>query len=131
MQEIRWILLLEILYGLVIFATCLRIIYDTRSTIKTIAYLMLTVFLPVAGIILYFCIGTNYRKRKLYSKKIVKDVQMQNKMEDDIYLKSEKIWNTVPDEILKYQKLAHLLLNDGTSYLTGNNRIDTVNGSCT
>lgn len=126
MQEIRWIFLLEIVYGLLILATCLRIIYDTRSTIKTLAYLMLTIFLPVVGIILYFCIGTNYRKRKLYSKKIVRDVAMQNKMQEDIYRKSEKIWNTVPAEILKYQKLAHLLLNDGTSYLTGNNKIDIL-----
>lgn len=126
MQEIRWILLLEIAYTLVIIATCLRIVYDTRSTTKTLAYLMLTVFVPVVGIILYFCIGTNYRKRKLYSKKIVKDEQMQLKIRDHIYKESAKIWSTVPAGILKYQKLAHLLLNDGMSYLSGNNQIDIL-----
>ena len=126
MQDIRWILLLEIVYTLAVIATCLRIIYDTRSTTKTLAYLMLTVFLPIAGIIIYFCIGTNYRKRKLYSKKIVKDEQMQKKITKEIYEASEKIWNTVPDGILKYQKLAHLLLNDGTSYLSGNNKVEIL-----
>jgi cardiolipin synthase len=126
MQEIRWILILEILYILVIIASCLRIIYDTRSTTKTLAYLMLTIFLPVAGIIIYFCIGTNYRKRKLYSKKIVKDEQMQLQIRDRIFLESEKIWSTVPQGILKYQKLAHLLLHDGMSYLSGNNQIDIL-----
>jgi len=126
MQDIRWILILEIIYILVIIATCLRIVYDTRSTTKTLAYLMLTVFFPVVGIVIYFCVGTNYRKRKLYTKKIVKDVQMQLKIRDQIYLESEKIWNTVPDGILKYQKLAQLLLNDGTSYLSGNNKIDIL-----
>jgi cardiolipin synthase len=126
MQEIRWILLLEIVYVIVIVLTCLRIIYDTRSTTKTLAYLMLTVFLPVAGIIIYFCVGTNYRKRKLYSKKIVKDEQMQLRLREQIYLESKKIWDTVPEEILKYQKLAQLLLNDGMSYLTGNNKVDIL-----
>lgn len=126
MQEIRWILLLEIFYTLVVIAACLRIIYDTRSTTKTLAYLMLTVFLPVGGIIIYFCVGTNYRKRKLYTKKIVKDEQMQQKITTEIYEASEKIWNTVPDGILKYQKLAHLLLNDGTSYLSGNNKVEIL-----
>ena len=90
MQEIRWILILEILYILVIIASCLRIIYDTRSTTKTLAYLMLTIFLPVAGMIIYFCIGTNYRKRKLYSKKIVKDEQMQLQIRDRIFLDLRK-----------------------------------------
>lgn len=126
MQEIRWILLLEIVYTLIVIAACLRIIYDTRSTTKTLAYLMLTVFLPIVGIIIYFCVGTNYRKRKLYSKKIVKDEQMQLKIRDDIYQESEKIWSTVPDGILKYQKLAQLLLNDGMSFLSGNNKIDIL-----
>ncbi|SEB19160.1 cardiolipin synthase [Pedobacter hartonius] len=126
MQEIRWILILEIVYTLAIIATCLRIIYDTRSTTKTLAYLMLTVFLPILGIVIYFCIGTNYRKRKLYSKKIVLDEQMQLRIREQVYLESKKIWDTVPDEILKYQKLAQLLLNDGMSYLTGNNKVQVL-----
>ncbi|WP_174238682.1 cardiolipin synthase [Pedobacter sp. L105] len=126
MQEISWILLLEILYVLAVIATCLRIIYDTRSTSKTLAYLMLAVFLPILGIIIYFCIGTNYRKRKLYSKKIVQDEQMQLTIREQIYTESKKIWDTVPEEILKYQKLAKLLLNDGTSYLSGGNEVDIL-----
>jgi cardiolipin synthase len=126
MLETRWILLLEIVYTFAIIAACLRIIYDTRSTSKTLAYLMLTVFLPILGIVIYFCIGTNYRKRKLYSKKIVSDEQMQLRIREQIYLESKKIWDTVPEEILKYQKLAQLLLNDGMSYLTGNNKVDVL-----
>jgi len=126
MQEIRWILLLEISYTIAIVLTCLRIIYDTRSTTKTLAYLMLTVFLPVLGIIIYFSVGTNYRKRKLYSKKIIKDEQMQLRVREQIFLESKKIWDSVPEEILKYQKLAQLLLNDGMSYLTGNNKVEIL-----
>lgn len=126
MQEISWILLLEIIYVLIVIATCLRIIYDTRSTTKTLAYLMLTVFLPVVGVIIYFCIGTNYRKRKLYTKKIVKDEEMQQRIREQIYLESKKIWDTVPKEINKYQKLAKLLLNDGMSYLSGNNKVEVL-----
>jgi cardiolipin synthase len=126
MQEIRWILLFEIVYIIAIVLTCLRIIYDTRSITKTLAYLMLTVFLPVVGIIFYFSVGTNYRKRKLYSKKIIKDEQMQLRVKEQIYIESKKIWDSVPEEILKYQKLAQLLLNDGMSYLTGNNKVDIL-----
>jgi cardiolipin synthase len=126
MQEISWILLLEIAYTLVVIATCLRIIYDTNSTSKTLAYLMLTVFFPILGIIIYFCVGTNYRKRKLYSKKIVNNELMQRHIKKQIFRESEKTWNTVPAELLKYQKLVKLLLNDGMSNLSGNNKIDIL-----
>jgi len=129
MQEIRWILLLEILDVLVVSATCLRIIYDTRSTTKTLAYLMLAIFLPIVGVIIYFLVGTNYRKRKLYSKKIVSDGQMQVQLKKNIYLESKKIWDTVPVAIQKYHKLAKLLFNDGDSYLSGGNEVEIlING---
>jgi cardiolipin synthase len=126
MPEIRWIIIPEIIYVLITVATCLRIIYDTRTSSKTLAYLMLAVFLPVAGIVIYFCIGTNYRKRKLYSKKIVKDEAVQRRIKTQIYQESEKIWNTVPEELLKYQKLVQLLLNDGMSYLSGSNKVEVL-----
>jgi cardiolipin synthase len=126
MQEISWILLLEIAYILIVIAACLRIIYDTNSTSKTLAYLMLTVFFPVLGIIIYFCVGTNYRKRKLYSKKIVNNELMQGHIKKQIFRESEKIWNTVPAGLLKYQKLVKLLLNDGMSNLSGNNKIEIL-----
>ena len=126
MQEIRWILLLEILYTLIVIGTCLRIVYETRSATKTLAYLMLTVFFPIVGIIIYFSIGTNYRKRKLYSKKIVKDVNMQLQIKERVIQESKKIWDTVPDDIIKYKKLATLLLNDGMSFLSGYNKIEVL-----
>lgn len=126
MQEIRWILILEVIYVLIIILTCLRIIYDTRSTIKTLAYLMLTVFFPVVGMVIYFCIGTNYRKRKLYSKKIIKDVNIQRRIGQQLYLESKRSWGTVPEEMARFQKLARLLLKDGQSLLSGRNQVDIL-----
>ena len=66
----NWTLVLEIVYIPVLILVCLRIIYDTRSASKALAYLLLAVFVPVAGILFYFMFGVNFRKRKLYSKKL-------------------------------------------------------------
>jgi cardiolipin synthase len=63
---IDWLLVIETLYTIIILGVCLRIVYDTSETSKTLAYLLLTIFFPFGGAILYFVIGTNYRKRKLY-----------------------------------------------------------------
>lgn len=72
-----WILVLEIIYVLAITTVLLRIIYDTQSVTKTLAYLLMVVFLPVVGAFIYFSIGINYRKNKLYSKKIIQDAKQE------------------------------------------------------
>lgn len=73
----NWILILEIIYILFLIGVCLRIIYDTQSVTKTLAYLLLVIFLPLIGVFIYFSFGINYRKNKLYNKKIVQDKKQE------------------------------------------------------
>lgn len=73
----NWILIIEIIYVLLIIGVMVRIIYDTQSVTKTTAYLLLIIFLPVAGAFIYFSFGINYRKNKLYSKKILQDKKQE------------------------------------------------------
>ncbi len=61
----------EAIYVLVVAVVTCVIIYDTRTPTKTLGYLLLVIFVPVFGIVFYFSFGVNYRKRKLYDKKIV------------------------------------------------------------
>lgn len=49
-----WLLVFEVIYIAILILVCLRITYDTRSHTKTLAYLLLVIFLPLAGIIFYF-----------------------------------------------------------------------------
>src|SRR4051812_2259706 len=79
-----WSLLLDIIYLLILLLLCLRIIYDTNSPIKTLAYLLLAIFVPIAGIIFYFSIGINYRKRRVYSKKLIRDDKLRIELEERI-----------------------------------------------
>ncbi|MBW3520028.1 cardiolipin synthase [Flavobacterium sp. NKUCC04_CG] len=82
---IDWFLLLEATYGLIVLAVVLRVIYDSNSTSKTLAYLLLVILVPVVGILFYFSFGINYRKRKMYSKKLATDEiflkNFENRME--------------------------------------------------
>ncbi len=118
-----WILIGEVLYGLITGAVCLRIIYDTSTTSKTLAYLLMTIFLPIAGMIIYFCVGTNYRKRKLYSKKITEDELLLKEIRKRIYRKSEGVLAQDIAEVDKYKKLVRLLLNSSLSQLSEGNQV--------
>jgi len=65
-----WKWISTIIYIIILAAVCLRIIYETRSTTKTMAYLLFCLFVPVVGIAFYLVFGINYWRKKLYDKKI-------------------------------------------------------------
>lgn len=77
---------IEVLYFAGIFFLAAKIIIDTKTTSKTLAYLMLIVFLPFVGIIIYFVFGVNYRKNKFYTFKIEGNEEVFQKiLKFDVY----------------------------------------------
>ncbi|MFJ1473738.1 cardiolipin synthase [Capnocytophaga cynodegmi] len=75
---------IQIVYIILLIAVCLRIIWDTRSVSKTLAYLLLVIFVPVLGIIFYFSFGINYRRHKIYNKKLEIDQFFRCELETKI-----------------------------------------------
>lgn len=125
----NWALLADIFYALMIIVISLHIIYNTPSNAKALAYVLVTIFVPVIGIAVYFAFGTNHRKKKLYSKKIVRDKTALADLRERITLETEKTWDTKEPAIQKHKKLARYLLNDGMSPLTGGNEVKLlING---
>jgi cardiolipin synthase A/B len=112
----------SILYILLVLAVCLKILYSVHSTTKTSAYLLVTIFIPVVGMLVYFLVGANYRKNKLYSKKIINDDRLLSNIKEKIIHESENSWQRAEQEVKSNEKLARLLLNDN-SPLTGNNDV--------
>ena len=58
-------LILASAYLLLLLYTIIRILLDTGSTSKTLAYLLLVIVFPVGGIAIYFSFGVNYRHRRI------------------------------------------------------------------
>ena len=118
-----WLLFFEILYIILILLVCVRIILDTRSTTKTLAYVLMVIFLPIAGILIYFSFGVNYRKRKIYNKNIFDDIDFEKKLGRFIRFKSKEIIDGDSLEIIKFNKLAKLVLNQSLSPITTGNEV--------
>ncbi|KAA5636359.1 cardiolipin synthase, partial [Pseudomonas aeruginosa] len=68
---LTWLVL--ILYTGAIIGVAVQVIYETTSPSKTLGYLLLIIFVPLLGVILYLSIGVNYRNRNMYSKKVMAD----------------------------------------------------------
>lgn len=124
----NWILIAEALYIIVIILVISRVLYDTRSSTKALAYILFIFFLPIVGMIFYFSVGVNYRKRKLYSKKIAEDEQLRERITTKMNLYSEAVSNSglIPQ---KSKTLIEFIRRAGYSPLTGNNNVKLlING---
>ena len=123
------ILLAEVAYVVVLVLVCIRIIYDTRSASKTLAYLLMAIFVPFAGMIFYFLFGINYRKRIIYSKKQITDEKKLIELHERIVSSTVNNLKMHSDEMSVGEGLVNLLLHDNLSPLTnGNNAKLLING---
>ncbi len=118
-----WWLIIEIIYFIVLVIVCLKVIYDTRSSIKTLAYLLVVIFLPILGTIIYFSFGINYRKHKLYSKKLIDDAALASRLEEDIFRRSRETLESSNAAIQSNKELAFFLLSSGWSTLSSGNAL--------
>jgi len=137
-QQTVWVIIAEIAYFLILGVTCLRIVFDTGSVSKTLAYLLFAVFVPVIGIIFYFSFGINYRKRKIYYKKLNVDEQFKKEVyrlfqahnleeaihNDEVLLKSERLIKLLAN---KKSNRAFLLPNNDVRLLfNGEEKFDAL-----
>ncbi|NCA85695.1 MAG: DUF412 family protein, partial [Clostridia bacterium] len=114
-----WLLTIEIIYFLIVLLVIMRVVYDTRSGAKALAYILFIILLPGIGMLFYFSFGVNYRKHKLYSKKIVENEELLQKIKTHLRNYSEQKLQSArlsPE----YNTLARFISNSTTSPLTGN-----------
>ena len=114
-SPMNWFSIFEIIYVGLLILICLRIIYETDTSTKALAYLLLVIFLPLIGIIFYFSFGVNYRKRKIYSKKLVGDGNLAKKIGEGIIQYTKHNFEQDSAAIGRYKELAYLIAKDSKS----------------
>ncbi len=61
-------IVLNSVYLTIVLGTMAVVILDNRHPVKTLAWLMVLIFLPILGLVLYFFFGQSARKERLISK---------------------------------------------------------------
>lgn len=127
-MSINWFILLEIAYVIVVVLVILKVLYDTRSGVKALAYILFIIIVPIVGIIFYFSFGINYRKQKMYNKKIVNDEDLRQKISSRVQEYSDEVIHSShlsPEHF----NLARFIQNTSASPLTANNSVKLlING---
>ena len=116
------------LYLCILIYTIFRVLLDTYSTPKTLAYLMLIMLVPFLGIVLYYSFGINYRHKRTTSIGVNSqtdfDLSYKNKAVDT----TEKLIENNVEEILHFQPLVHFLKGLFQENLSENNFKLLING---
>ena len=81
---------LSVLYVLVVVFVVILIVLENRTPLKTIAWILVLVLIPVGGFILYLFFGQNYRKQKMFSRKGLGDQKWLEVMSEDQNQKRKK-----------------------------------------
>jgi cardiolipin synthase len=118
--------LVQIIYFFVVLLVCLRIIYDTQSFSKTLAYLLFVVLVPVVGMIFYLSFGINYRKRKMYSKKLIIDDTLSKKLKNEILSNFKIATYSVTATFVDYKKLINMITTDTISSISTSNEVELL-----
>src|SRR5690606_4028928 len=93
------------------------------SSDLTLTYLLFAIFAPFFGMAFYFTFGINYRRRKMYSKKLLDDEEMAFRLRQRLYENSLHIIKGAGDISPEKKELAYLLLNDSMSPVTDDNNV--------
>ena len=118
----NWITIGIIIYCILLLLVCLRILYETHSPTKTMAYLLFCVFVPVFGIGFYMAFGVNYWRKKRYSKKMGLDVKLLEQMEK-LFKGNEAVVRQKDLGQDDTAELATMLIRNLQSPLTRHNRV--------
>lgn len=108
-------LILEALFLIVWVGTIVVVITENRNPVKTLAWVMVLVFLPVIGFVLYVFFGMDMRRTRIISKRSLSKLSQKPLLNFADYAVS-----TPP---APYEKLVNMMKKASFSYLLGDNKV--------
>lgn len=118
--------ILSILYLLTIIFVCFMIVFENRSPVKTLSWVIVILLIPFLGIFIYIFFGQNYRKQKIFSKKNLFDLeQLANYAAFQVSSLKERMAQE-SEAIQEKEHLMRLMLNNNKSALTEYNKIEIL-----
>jgi cardiolipin synthase len=106
----------NLIYVGLIVAIIVVILLDNRNPVKTLAWVLILIFLPIVGIILYLFFGQNVRRVKILSRAGLREMQ---KHPMQAYLDKDQ-----KNEYANRQELIHFFQSVNASYPFDDNVVD-------
>ncbi|MBV6439060.1 MAG: Major cardiolipin synthase ClsA [Saprospiraceae bacterium] len=106
--------------------TVARVLLDNGNTPKAMSYAILAIMLPVVGSVAYFVLGVNYRKKRIYSKKLKATGKFLQTIREKFVTATERLIQRDAPQLGGHTELAELLLREAGEPLSLN-RVTLLN----
>ncbi|GHV63989.1 cardiolipin synthase [Bacteroidia bacterium] len=116
-----------VIYAMSVFTAVHSIVLRNGLPVRTLAWLVVVIFIPLIGLGFYFFFGINYRKTKMFSMKALGDIKWLQYMNEDQKQRIQKVEILRKEDTAGVKKLITLLLNNSKALLTLHNSIDILN----
>lgn len=110
----------DIIYFGAIIGTIVIVILDNRNPVKTMAWILILMFLPVVGLVFYFFFGRSQRREKIIGKKSY-DRLLKKPM-------AEYLAQNCCETPKEYARLIQLFQNTNQAFPFEGNRVDIYTG---
>lgn len=110
-----------LIYYLFMVMMVVYVILDNRPPLKTLSWILVLLFLPVAGLIFYFYFGHNFRKEKLFEGKKKLDFKRISRIVKEQSLDLSVHDSSLTSDVRKKINIILLLLGNGKSRLSKRN----------
>jgi cardiolipin synthase A/B len=113
--------LLRSVYWITLIGVVLVVVLDNRNPLKTITWVLVLVFLPYVGLLLYIFFGQRYRKQKIINRKSIRSIE-----NNPAYLYEEIDAESYPEE---YAGMIQMLRNNNSHpVFSGNDVVILTDG---
>lgn len=113
----------DLVYFGAIFGTIIVVVLDNRNPVKTMAWILILMFLPIVGLVFYFFFGRSQRRERIIGKKSYGRLLKKPMAE---YLSQNTY--TLPSE---YARLIQLFQHTNQSFPFEGNRVEAFTGGYT
>jgi cardiolipin synthase len=120
-----WLFLI-VFYYFIVTITIVSLLLQNTNPIKTLTYIIALLTLPVIGLIVYYFLGQDYRKDKLFSIKGVVDNQWIKKWMDAQIISVQKNHLLTKEVMGRNVKVATHVFRANNSIITTKNRVKVL-----
>lgn len=112
---------ISLLFGLTVVLIIVVLVLENDDPVHTLAWILVLLYIPLAGFIIYLFFGRNWRKTRLFNRKGLADVVHLEELRSD----RQPDWESCPMSDLQ-RKLCCLLQNNSKALLTCDNKVDII-----
>ena len=116
------------IYLIALISTIVKILLETHSSAKTLAYIIVVIMFPVLGMVLYYAVGINYRHRKMKNKGVATAREFIAHFRAHLIDDTEALIRVHDNTIRQYAELIRFIHRLGSENLSKNGFKLLVNG---